>query len=92
MKVYEVIEGMNKKAATVPGDVPRKLIAEFSVELAEPLAHVFNVCLQEGVYPEIYKSECITPAPKVFPPENIKDLRKISGFLNSAKLFDKLIA
>ena len=41
---------------------------------------------------EIYKSECITPAPKVFPPENVKDLRKISGFLNSAKLFDKLIA
>ena len=92
IKVYEVIEGMNKKAATVPGDIPMKLIAEFSVELAEPLAHVFNVCLQEGVYPEIYKSECITPAPKVFPPENIKDLRKISGFLNSAKLFDKLIA
>ena len=34
----------------------------------------------------------MTPAPKVFPPEKIKDLRKISGLLNCAKIFDKLIA
>ena len=61
-------------------------------ELADPLAHLFNVCLEEGVYPEIFKHEYVTPAPKVLPPENIKDLRKISGFLNSAKLFDKLIS
>ena len=92
MKVYKVIESMNKKAATVPGDIPMKLIAEFSVELAEPFSHLFNVCLQEGIYPEIYKHEYVTPAPKVLPTEKIKDLRKISGFLNSAKLLDKLIA
>ena len=92
MKVYKVIEGMNKKAATVPGDIPMKLIAEFSVELAEPFSHLFNVCLQEGIYPEIYKHEYVTPAPKVLPTEKIKDLRKISGFLNSAKVLDKLIA
>ena len=92
LKVYQVIESMNKKAATVPGDIPMKIIAEFSVELANPLSHLFNVCLLEGVYPDIYKQEYITPAPKIQPPERFKDLRKISGFLNSAKIFDKLIA
>ena len=50
------------------------------------------MCLQEGTYPEIYKHEYVTPAPKVLPTEKIKDLRKISGFLNSAKVLDKLIA
>jgi hypothetical protein len=34
---------MNMKAATVPGDIPIKLIDEFSVELATPLAHILNV-------------------------------------------------
>ena len=29
MEVHKVIERMNKKAATVPGDIPMKLIAEF---------------------------------------------------------------
>ena len=30
--------------------------------------------------------------PKVFPPEKLKDLRKISGLLNCAKIFDKLLS
>ena len=48
MKVYKVIEGMNKKAATVPGDIPMKLIAEFSVELAEPFSHLLKCVLAGG--------------------------------------------
>ena len=83
---------MNKKAAAAPGDIPMKLISEFSVELATPLAHIYNVCLANGQYPDIYKGESVTPVPKCFPPERLKDLRKISGLLNSAKIFDKLIS
>ena len=92
MKVHEIIKHMNKKAATVPGDIPIKLFDEFSVELATPLAHIINVCLTDGIYPDIYKIESVTPAPKVFPPGKIKDLRKISGLFNCAKIFDKIIA
>ena len=91
-KVNKTIQSMNKKAATIPGDVPMKIIAEFSVELATPLAHIFNCCLESSTYPNLYKSESVTPAPKKYPPEKMQDLRKISGFLNCAKLFDKLIA
>ena len=91
VKVYQIIKGMNKKAATVTGDVPIKLIDEFAVEIATPLAHILNVCLMDGVYPDIYKVESVTPAPKVFPPPKIKDLRKISGLFNCAKVFDKII-
>ena len=91
MKVHEIILSMNKKAATIAGDIPMKLIAEFSVELATPLAHLFNSCLLDGIYPDIYKSEKITPAPKVFPAEKIKQLRKILGLLNCSKIFDKII-
>ena len=51
-KVYKVIESMNKKAATVGGD--NKLIGT-------PLAHLYNVCLIEGIYPDILKHESVTP-------------------------------
>ena len=68
------------------------MISEFSVELATPLAHIYNVCLANSHYPDIYKGESVTPVPKCFPPERLKDLRKISGLLNSAKIFDKLIS
>ena len=89
--VYKAILTMNKKAAAAPGDIPMRLIKEFSVELATPLAHLYNECLIQGQYPDIYKSESVTPVPKYYPPEQLKDLRKISGLLNCAKLFDKLI-
>ena len=48
--------------------------------------------LIQGQYPDLYKSESITPVPKFFPPEQLKDLRKISGLLSCAKIFDKIIS
>ena len=90
-KVHQIIKKMNKKAATVENDIPIKLLSEFSVELAFPLSHIISFCLKEGIYPEIWKIESVTPVPKVFPPEKLEDLRKISGLLNCSKITDKII-
>jgi hypothetical protein len=43
------------------------------------------ICLVESI------AESVTPAPKMFPPEKLKDLRKISGLLNFSKITDKII-
>ena len=88
----KVIKTMNKRAAAVPGDLPMKIISEFSSELSRPLAHVINSCLTQGKYPSIWKMEYVTPVPKVLPPEKLKDLRKISGLLNFSKVTDKILA
>ena len=91
-QVEKVIKSMNKKAACVQGDVPMKIISEFSFELARPLSHLINSCFDQGVYPKIWKMEYITPVPKVHPPEKVADLRKISGLCNFSKVTDKIIA
>ena len=91
-KVTEIINKMNHKAATVDGDIPVKIIKEFSEELSLPLTHMVNSCLSGGIYPNLWKVENVTPVPKVFPPEKLKDLRKISGLLNFSKITDKVIA
>ena len=83
---------MNKKAAGVPGDVPMKIIAEFAYELSKPLAHLINSCFSQGIYPKLWKMEFVTPVPKCYPPEKIKDLRKIAGLMNVSKITDKVIA
>ena len=90
-QVNSAILKMNRKAATIANDIPMKLICEFSVELATPLAFVINSCINQGVYPSMWKVESVTPVPKVFPPEKIKDLRKISGLYNLAKVMDKIL-
>ena len=61
------------------------------MELAFPLAHIIDFCIKNGVYPNLRKVESVTPAPKVYPPEKFKDLRKISGLLNLSKITDKII-
>ena len=91
-QIHHIIQKLNKKAATKENDIPMKLISEFSVELAFPLAFIVNTCLKEGTYPDIWKVESVTPVPKVFPPEQLKDLRKISGLLNLSKVLDKVIS
>ena len=45
-----------------------------------------------GLYPNLWKVEYVTPVPKIYPPEKLKDLRKISGLLNFSKIADKFIA
>ena len=91
-KVEKIIRGMNKKAAAVPGDLPMQIISKFSNEFSRPLAHLINQCISQGIYPDIWKIEYVTPVPKIFPPGHLKDLRKISGLLNFSKITDKILA
>ena len=91
-KIVKIISKMNHKAATLDGDLPIKLIKEFKEELSLPLSHLINSCMSTGIYPNLWKVETVTPVPKVFPPEQLKDLRKISGLLNFSKITDKAIS
>ena len=90
--VIKKIKTMNKKAATIESDLPMIFIVEFAEELSFPLANVMNESLQQGVYPNLWKLETVTPAPKVYPAEKMKDLRKISGLVNFSKITDKILA
>ena len=47
-KIMKIIKTMNHKAATLDGDLPVKLIKEFSEELALPLAHLVSSCFSRG--------------------------------------------
>ena len=90
--VYLKIKSMKRKTATVIGDIPMKLIQFCAEELSFPLTDVYTRAVLFGEYPEIYKIEIVTPAPKVYPPQTTKDLRKISGTPNFSKIFEKFLA
>ena len=92
IEICEKIKSMKKKSSTVPGDIPWKIISEFAVELAEPLSNIYNSSTLSGVWPNIWKFEYVTPVPKVFPPDGIDDLRKISGTKNFSKIYEALIS
>ena len=83
---------MIKKAACIPGDIPFKIISYFSNEISKPLCNIINSIFIDSTYPEIWKTEFITPAAKVYPPTSMSEYRPISGMLSFAKVTDKIIS
>ena len=91
-QVEEILAEMDTKKSNVNGDIPARIFKEFSGLLAVPVTDVINCSLVQGVWPDIYKLEMVTPVPKVCPTKTVEDLRNISGLLNLNKITEKLIS
>ena len=61
-------------------------------ELSFPLCDIYTRAVLFGEYPDIYKIEIVTPVPKVYPPQTVKDLRKIAGTPNFSRIFEQFLA
>ena len=90
-QVYQRLCRIKKTKSTLPIDIPDKLRQECAVHLAAPLSMIYNDCLNQSVYPALWKHEWVTPAPKVSNPQEISDLRKISCTSDYSKLFESFI-
>ena len=78
--------------SSIPGDIPKKIIQEFAVELVAPLTDIINKSLDNLEYPQNWKKEYATPIPKIPNPLTNDDLRLISLTKFSSKIFEKFIA
>ena len=59
--------------------IPNKLLKMFACEFAPVLADIYNVSIQQGVFPQRLKRAIVRPIPKQSPPTSIEDdLRPIS--------------
>ena len=77
-EVLEKIKAAKKPKSGVPGDLPRVINKEFSVELATPLCRIINSIAKSSVWPSHWKMEYVTPIGKIPSPETEDDLRPIS--------------
>ena len=91
-QVENIILSMNKKSSCIVGDIPFKILHYFSSHISKPLSIFFNTMFEQNRYPELWKTEYITPVAKCFPVMCKKNLRPISGPLSFAKVSDKLFA
>ena len=89
--VYKKILTAKKPKSSVPGDIPKRIIKEFSVEISNPLAIIFNKALTEGEYPQDWKTEYGTAIPKVPNPETLDDTRLLSLTKFTSKLFEAFL-
>ena len=76
-QVYETIQKA-KKTSGVPGDLPAKLVREFSAELATPLGLIFRSIMKTNQWPLDWAIEHGIALKKVKVPETEADLRIVS--------------
>ena len=75
-----------------PGDIPPLLVKQFASQLSVPLCDIINSSIILGKWSKLYKSEMVTPVPKVHPPSSPEELRNISGLLTFNKISEQMIA
>ena len=78
--------------ATIPGDIPARIVKMCSAILCIPMTHMINHSVKTGSWPDNYKEELITPIGKVVPVELLEQLRPISNLPIRNKIQETVIA
>ena len=90
-EIYAKMRKLKNTVSTHPLDLPAKLRREYDIFLTQPLKDIFNTCLMEQKFPDLWKIEYVTPIPKQPRPENISHLRKIACTSDYSKLFEAFL-
>ncbi|XP_033113564.1 uncharacterized protein LOC117114126 [Anneissia japonica] len=91
-EVYTQLRRLNTSKAGHPSDLPIRLIKEFAFEIAEPLTIIFNSCLIQGTFPNLWKIASMTPVPKVKRAKDFASFRPISITPILARIFEGFLA
>ena len=89
----EVFRYLSKlKARKSSGDnlVPNRVYSTLADCLARPLASIFNSCIKQRQFPDLWKQGIIIPVPKT-KPAVLSKLRQIALLCPVSKIFEKLI-
>ena len=62
------------------------------VVIAPILANLFNKCINQEIFPEVFKSAIVIPIPKISSPKTMNDFRPILLLSIFSKIFEKIIA
>ena len=77
-EIFQQIKAAKKPKSGVQNDLPRKIVQEFSPELAKPVSKIINSILASGKWPHQWKLEQVIPIAKIPQPLSEDDLRPIS--------------
>ena len=90
-QVYLKLKHSKKPNSLIPGDLPVKLIKEFTPEIAKPVSVFYNKITQSGVYPRQWVVEYQIAIPKVYPPMSEDDTRNIASTAYLSKQYESFI-
>ena len=91
-EVFQKIRSAKKPDSYVLGDVPKKLLKKFDLEIAVPATKIFNAITEQKKYPDQWKIEYGVPIPKTHStPESEEDVRVISKTSFLSKCYESFV-
>nr|XP_054752481.1 uncharacterized protein LOC129258052 [Lytechinus pictus] len=90
-EVYKELSKVQQSKAGSPDSISARIIREFCLELATPLADVINTSFSQSKVPSDWKRAIVIPVPKTQPP-TIDKLRPISLTSHFAKIAEGFMA
>ena len=88
-KMYAATKRLKKEGSI--SDISAKFLNMCGINLSVILCKLFNLCLHEASYPDIFKCSRITPLYKKNERTVIDNHRPISSLCNISKVFDTLL-
>lgn len=85
------INELKNNSANGPDNIGANLIKIVVTEILKPLTHIFNLCLQQGIFPDKLKISHITPIYKSGSRTDCANYRPISLTDHFAKLLEKCL-
>ena len=80
-----------KLTSRVPGDIPSTLYGLYPNELAQPIAHVFNMITRTCQWPDAWKVEYVTVIPKGPDPQEPSECRNIACTNYLSKMYESFV-
>lgn len=94
IKVHDILKGLNNLDASKgpgPDGVPPVFMKTLAIELTAPLFWIFNMSLESGNFPKIWKNSFLVPIFKSGKKSDIRNYRGIAIISCIPKLFEAIV-
>ena len=88
-EISSIISNLKKEGGL--NDISRRFLRLCSDHASKCISSVFNVCIDQGIFPAIFKLSKITPIFKKGKKKLIKNYRPIAILCNLSKIFESVI-
>jgi len=92
LQIKFYLDNVKTNKATLPGDIPARIVKRSSNALSAPMAHMIKHSIKTGAWPDSYKMEIITPIGKTVPVETLDQIRPISNLPICDKIQEAVIS
>jgi hypothetical protein len=90
-QVLRILNKLKTDCATGPDLIPAKYIKLSADIIAPHITNIINTCIQQNIFPDVWKTSRVSPIPKTDSPDNMNDYRPISVLPTLSKIFEKVL-